>query len=130
MKSIDVPEALELLQAAVDERGAEMVYAKTPGALRGGGCYYWHAYPGAPGCIVGTGLYLKGYANAEMLRRMDDCPSGSTVADVVESEALEVSITEDAVTVLMSAQGKQDAHYTWGEALTWAREVAKVLEEK
>jgi hypothetical protein len=82
-----------------------------------------------PGCIVGTGLYLKGYADSEILMGMDENPTGGSFDAVVQSGAFPVSITEDAVDILTAAQGKQDADCTWGEALAFAREVASLARE-
>lgn len=121
-----VQAALDLLQRAVDYKGADHVEplynddgeAVIDRAEAGGETVCRYIEPGTrkPGCLIGTALWL----------------AGATVDDLVPHEgegigALRGTVYEapsDVVSLLSEAQHGQDGGKTWGEALEAARQDA------
>lgn len=130
MHAIDDARAIELLEAAVAERGADYVYVNPDSPL----CLYVHtSYPEGsldedpdnavpirtPGCIVGTAFILGGLIDA---RRMSHhLGSISSIAEVLQGRD-GIDITHSALEILQRAQWAQDAKATWGEALAYAKD--------
>lgn len=115
MIKIDGARALELLEAAVAERGADYVY---PHEL----CEYTLDHQ--PACIVGVALAKAG-VDPELLvsngvGSIRELSLGDRWAQRF-SPPLTFTITEDAVSVWAAAQEVQDSHGTWGQALEAAR---------
>jgi len=126
--------ALNLLEQAVEERGADYRYdtdAAHDRALRlgfeegsGPGCYYWH--DDEPGCIAGLVLHEAGVPD-DTLRAMDlasknDGLPGTSI-EIMGGWLYQrgINTTHEARRVLRAAQTAQDRGCTWGEALTEAR---------
>jgi len=144
MTLIDLPEALDLLRQARDERGADYLYSDHfPGA-----CVYAAGGDApTPACLVGVALHRAGVpvdTLAGLTGRIEEV-AGLTVrpvagfdngvADYValdlvyndESALSGVTLTEPAVRVLLAAQRQQDAGHTWGGAVAFAERVAAAL---
>jgi hypothetical protein len=126
--SIDVKQALALLEQAVATQGEDFVY--NPGGE--GSCHYspnpeiyYHDDPQAQtGCLVGVALRLVGIDLGDLNGSI------SSLWDVAldNGEVPEVrALTNDAVRVMQRAQSRQDTGATWGEALNTARAVAADL---
>jgi hypothetical protein len=114
--------ALEVLQKAVADRGAEFVYTKRSALIddgKGGytvnySCLYWHSDEEAPGCLVGLALHKLGVSGEALARfgafainrLAEDRPS---LGGVVPSP--------DALHLLSTVQAYQDRGAPWGEAL-------------
>jgi hypothetical protein len=117
MDVIDAAKAVELIEKAVEQNGADYV---DPYAKESGGCRYAHD-DGTPGCIVGTAYFIAG-ATVEQLVRMD----GDLSLDIrgFTSDELPAETARDAREVFAAAQEAQDHGKTWGEALDAARKAA------
>lgn len=113
---MDAQEARELLQRAVDEKGADYVYVPEDGGL--GKCQYFHNEGGerVPGCIIGHVLAYKGVTydtlGGRFLNRMSVTylASNGTVADLSDTP-------HSVLSALRAAQDTQDDGATWSEAL-------------
>ncbi|MGW3992207.1 hypothetical protein ACWEF6_01845 [Amycolatopsis sp. NPDC004772] len=115
---IDKPKAIELLERAVAEKGADYV---DPGSQWGkGGCRY--VREDACGCIVGHAYFYAG-ATLEQLKGMDNHPDDPGVATLAYDELLPVETTPDAVSAFEVAQRSQDRGESWGTALEKAKAV-------
>lgn len=142
--TIDRDKALEMIEAAIAERGEMYVY--TPPTED---CVY--GTDSAPSCIVGVAFALAGYkipTNADALEQ--GIYVGTRVA-VSQAEAMhekkevgimgaftlepgddfvvrafeklnDLKLTPGAARVLQTAQNKQDYGYTWGVSLAAAKE--------
>jgi hypothetical protein len=125
--SIDVDQALALLERAVATQGGDFIY--NPGGH--GSCHYtaYVSYDGDPdpraktGCLVGVALRFAGI-------NLDDA-SGSITSlwepGDMHWPGLQQVLTHDAVQVMQAAQGSQDKGHTWGAALGAAHAVAADL---
>lgn len=119
---IEVPEALELLERAVQEKGADYI---DPSAVKANGCEY-ATDDGLPSCIVGHVFYYLGVdpskVNNGSVRVVID--NGGIVA--LSGEYIDDSPTFSygAVSVLQEAQIVQDTKGTWGAALAEAKRSA------
>jgi hypothetical protein len=124
--SIDVDQALALLERAVATQGGDFIY--NPGGH--GSCHYtaYITYDGDPdpraktGCLVGVALRFAGID-------LDDA-SGSITSlwEPGEMHAPEVrALTSEAACVMQRAQSQQDKGHTWGAALGAARAMAADL---
>lgn len=120
MKTISGRTALELLERAVQERGEDFVYSKIPNPRAGEDdflndalCLYFHG--GAPSCIVGLALSYEGATqhDFEPYENM-----GASCIDEIDG----LELTFNARRVFDEAQSKQDAGFTWGDAIDAARE--------
>jgi hypothetical protein len=155
---IDLPQALELLRQARDERGSLYRYQDD----FEGAC----AYAGTPrdaeevaaGCLIGVALSRAGvpvatlqelsgtinrlagwmYLDGDEDEADDPDPDDldayvqGEFCDTYESELLGTSVpvelTENATRVWTAAQRQQDTGATWGEAVAFAEQVAAALE--
>jgi hypothetical protein len=152
---IDLPQALDLLRQARNERGSVYRYSYDfPGAC---------AYAGVPadaeekaaGCLIGVALSIAGVpvgtlevllgnistlAGFEFGQTWDDdvVPRAEDLNSFIHAELLEtgeselldtadVELTEKTVRVWMAAQRQQDSDHTWGEAVAFAEQVAASL---
>jgi hypothetical protein len=106
---IDIGGALDLLAAAVSQRGESFVYV----AGRHQTCLYTSG--GGPPCLVGRALSLAG-VDDEALSTMGH----RGVRDLYRLGSLPVRLTLGALTVFDAAQRGQDRGYTWGDALDFA----------
>lgn len=109
--------ALELLERAVAEKGADYVY-KYPEDISA--CQYIDGY-GQPSCIVGHAFkYLSDeLGNRDIFTELKDHEGFSPVDFTLPG----VTLLPEAVSVLGIAQEVQDSmEYTWGNALERARE--------
>lgn len=121
---IDAPEAIELLERAVQEKGEDYV---DPNAAEEIGCEYGDNR-GNPVCIVGHVFSYLGM-------NPDDVYSGG-VRSTIQSEGVRSRnyrfvegapvFTDVAKNVLALAQDHQDQADTWGEALAEAKIYAGV----
>lgn len=108
--------ALELLDAAVADRGADYVYINPYGESpsRGGennvDCYNYDPDTLAPSCIVGHAFHA---VLGEEIRRLRAQSSAGQLDSYFA--------TEEARAVLTRAQVVQDHGGTWGEAVVAAR---------
>jgi hypothetical protein len=106
---IDIGRALDLLAAAVEQRGESFVFV----AGRHQSCLY--RADGGPQCLVGRCLSLAGVGDADL-----DALGGHAVRDLYRAGALPVRLTLGALVVFDAAQRGQDRGYPWGEALDYA----------
>jgi hypothetical protein len=103
---IDIGRALDLLGAAVKQRGASFVFV----AGRDQFCLY--RGDGGPQCLVGRCLSLAGVHDDDL-----DALGGDGVRELYHRGALPVRLTLGALVVFDAAQHGQDRGHTWGEAL-------------
>lgn len=122
---IDKDRALELLEAAVEERSANYIYEIPKDA--GGKCVYQSE--GVPSCGVGLALSKAG-VSISALAALDHSPSldapvsiGTNSARLILA-AHGVKLTPQASLVLDAFQGRQDSRSTWGDALSDAKKVS------
>lgn len=101
-KIIERKEALELLERAVAEKGADYTVDQ---------CQYFENDSSVPVCIVGHVLCYLGVPTEEFNYR--NTTKFSLVAPHLDS----VQFTDEAVYALNKAQIAQDHGKTWGEAL-------------
>jgi hypothetical protein len=110
--------ALEALNAAVEEKGADYVY-------EGEGTFCAYVASGEPSCIVGNALHRLG-VSIPTLVKMDKCAIGGSVItsrkvlDVLEDSGF--TLDGDVITLLSTAQTLQDDEVPWGEAVRAARD--------
>lgn len=116
---IDAPEAIELLERAVQAKGEDYV---DPNAANGDGCMYGDEY-GHPACIVGHVVFYLGI-------NPDAIKAGSVYRAISVDGVLDGGLnviegspkfTNAARDVLGRAQTVQDNEGTWGAALTAAK---------
>ena len=115
---VDIGCALDLLAAAVMQRGEQHVYEPVwiagPNYLS---CLY--ANRGGPACLVGHALAHATVPVDDLVALRDD-----SVLDLYREDRLPVTLTLGALVVLHEAQRCQDSGWPWGEVLTHATEVA------
>lgn len=117
LPTLDVPEALDYLRAAVAKRGADYVDPSSQRSI--GNCQY------APGngdrCIVGEVLEAHGVDDLVMVALDIE----AVTIDIEVAVQATPFITEAARAVLYEAQSTQDRGNTWGVALEEAEDVAR-----
>lgn len=138
---IDEVKALELLEAAVAERGADYTYQSEFG--EGVICEY--QYGGKPACLVGAALHKAG-VDVDTLVQMDtgvfhteeglEYEVGGTSISDLAAEPLswdegtelpaplslfDITLTKKALDMFSVAQAAQDTGNTWGAALDEAK---------
>jgi hypothetical protein len=111
---IDIVRALDLLAAAVEQRGESFVFVAGRHQL----CLY--RADGGPQCLVGRCLSLAGVGDDEL-----DALGGDAVRDLYRRGALPARLTLGALVVFDAAQRGQDRAYSWGDALDYAVGVAE-----
>lgn len=114
---IEFNEAIELLNRAVAERGADYVYREDPKAFDAEDevrCVNTFD-DGTPGCIVGQVCFYAGL-DAEDLASNRFSPVDTLVAEEV------LNIDSDVIELLSEAQSRQDGGDTWGKAVQRAIE--------
>lgn len=126
---VDQKLAVELLERAVAEKGADYIYFP-PGSS--GTCLYDNG--DTPGCIVGHALSYLGVSNPD-LGRLDDAPdnsdeiSSSGILPLSNTRVLEaitgVTLTPEAEEVWAIAQRYQDDKVSWGLAVSHAKARAR-----
>ena len=115
---IDIGTALDLLAAAVEQRGAEFVYEPVwMNESRYLSCLY--ANRGAPDCIVGHALALADICVRDLEEMGDD-----SVRDLYLRGKLPVTLTLGALAVFDAAQRSQDRGCRWGDVLGCATDAA------
>ena len=115
---VDIGCALDLLAAAVMQRGEHHVYEPVwidgPNYLS---CLY--ANRGAPACLVGHALAHATVTVDDLVALRDD-----NVLDLYREGRLPVTLTLGALVVLHEAQRCQDNGWPWGAVLAHATDVA------
>jgi hypothetical protein len=112
---IDIGRALDLLAAAVKERGEYFVYPPFTESVRP--CLY--SVRGGPRCLVGHALSLAHVGDDDL-----DALEDRGVRELYGQGKLPVRLTIGALVVLDAAQRMQDRGYAWGDALDYAGDVA------
>src|SRR5262249_22980083 len=111
---IDLGTALDLLAAAVQQRGADFVYRPVwVEEHRYLTCRYAHR--GAPDCIVGYALAQAGVSVSTLEAMRDD-----GVEELYVEGRFPVDVTLGALAVLRAAQQSQDRGCRWGDVLAQA----------
>lgn len=123
--TLDKDRTLELLHAAVDERGQDYVY---PRAQRGDRCYYVH--DDKPDCLVAEVLHRAGVTIDQLITFGDHAEQGvASAAQLIDAlraqDILEVGVGTRMV--LVDVQNAQDGGDTWGEALTIGESTATLF---
>lgn len=113
---IDKAKAIELLERAVAEKGADYV---DPAALAPGGCVY--TINGHPACIVGYAYFYAG-ATLGQLSRLN--AFGSIDGVLASDVELPIDTEIEAINAFAAAQEEQDSGWSWGVALEAAKAVA------
>lgn len=106
---------LELLQQAVDERGADFVYPaewKDDGTSEGM-CMYVQPDENGPACIVGYVLHAYGVA-------LDDLSGAEGMG--ADNACTIFGVDARSTRMLTLAQISQDNKHTWGHAVQRARD--------
>jgi hypothetical protein len=132
-KLITTSIVLDLLEAAVEERGEDYVYQQNLPNHYLGGCLY--LVEDKPGCIVGV-VFDKLGVSHEAIGLMDQGTSYSGGGFSVTAEAVQEILGQDgfefedheAIEILRTAQHVQDAGDTWGNALKDAHRTADRIE--
>lgn len=109
MIELTYPVVLDLANRAVADRGSDYIYEMH--SSEAVGCKYVHE--GQPDCMVGWILAAAGLPLINAHNRAGDSDELLNYLD----ERDEVNATEEARLFLRAVQRKQDAGYTWGEAL-------------
>lgn len=112
LTAISAELAEQLMEAAVNQRGADYVYRKDGSGGPAGGCYYF--VEGEPSCIIGTILSYLGVKPSQV-------QEGSNAESQVKS--LFPDTSDVVVDALNEAQKKQDLGFTWGVALAEFRAI-------
>lgn len=115
MITIEISDAIKMMEQAVEERGKDYVY-EPPG---GESCEYTHVINDqiVPGCIVGQGFYDKGIP----LERIHNLGGGSAFNFIKELERNGLAnVSENAGIFLRKIQVEQDQGMAWGNALDFA----------
>lgn len=114
---IDLDKARQMIAAAIEERGEDYVYPRTPGA----GCaYVHHTLDGEePGCGVGMALIKAGVPieSFDDLHINTGCGAHSALVALKDAGIIE-EFTVEASVYLNSFQESQDSGDTWGVALS------------
>lgn len=108
-RTVTRDDALDLMRAAVTEKGADYVY---PADMM---CTYF-SEDAAPACIVGH-VFARLGLTAEDLQYNNE---GTGVEDAVlglQVHHPDFHVTDDAIAVMAAAQDAQDSRFTWGKAL-------------
>lgn len=120
--SISYEQARDLLELAVEERGADHIYKRrrNPGGQLAQCTYY--GPDGTPDCIVGWVLNRLGL-------RYDYCQSynGSGVEHLISH--MEIKCDLKTACLLTAAQIYQDDGFTWGDALANAVEQTQHMDD-
>lgn len=111
MITIDKDRALDLLEQAVAERGADYIDTDAKGS-----CTYLHYDTNTPGCIVGTVFHAAGLP-IERLEAMDKLGSLMCISPKMLKVSYDIDITEEAHALLRTAQSEQDSGTAWGLAV-------------
>jgi hypothetical protein len=107
LPKLSYEEALDLLNRAIAEKGADYVYQRT---ADDDSCAYFKN--GEPSCIVGHVLAYKGVTQ-------EDLPENKNTAIVI---ALRIAQDDRTERLLDSAQSYQDTGTPWGDAVKSALE--------
>ena len=118
---IDESKMAELLDKAVEARGADFNYRKHFGITEADGCAYRHGL--GPGCIIGwvifhlnlEGYICEGVSANELLTRISSRPDNDYVFDL------------NARRLATTAQYNQDQGSDWGPAVAGAKRGARLL---
>lgn len=118
MQKIDYETALRALNEAVRKNGPDYVdqHAKAGLTCRNvvvGEDGY------EPSCIVGTALVWLGVP-VRWFKDADCVQVGASTATYELQKAGLMSFTEEAVSLMLQAQGQQDGGTNWGDAVAWA----------
>lgn len=124
MITITGPQAIELLEQAIEDKGPSFVYKQMSKTLPGQGPSHgcWYEKNGAPSCGVGAALHKAG-VQLSVLQAMDN-DAGDTGIDAVApilEDLGKVTLDPDALAVFAKFQSLQDDEIPWGEALTKAK---------
>lgn len=109
MIELTYPVVLDLANRAVADRGSDYVY----GTHEGESILCKYVHEGQPDCMVGWILAAAGVTLTNAYNRAGDSDELLNYLD----ERDEVNATKEARLFLRAVQRKQDAGYTWGEAL-------------
>lgn len=116
---IDKAKAIELLERAVAEKGADYVDPQAKNV-----CAYVNDDGVTPSCIIGHAYFYAGATIAQL----DEMDRQGSIEGIVEHAGgegvLPVETTPEAIAAFMAAQDRQDAGNTWGCALQAAKAVA------
>jgi hypothetical protein len=107
------------LKKIVDDKGADYVYE---GAYHDN-CMYWDYDEDAPSCIVGHYFYYQGWIkDSNDAYRIENNIATIPINTFEHTENVEFSQATKAM--LLAVQQRQDAGWTWGNALAFGLEVA------
>lgn len=127
MIDINYARAMELVDQAIEQRGADYVYTNEDGdkAVPHGfvNCYNWHEDEDGsviPGCIVGTVLHMAGVPLDEMGKEdgWEDVENNLSHTETLRA-------TRKASKLLEYIQYEQDKGNTWGVSKANAEEYVK-----
>lgn len=108
---ISLPEARELLESVVEEKGRDFVYKPVTDADGNDeGCLYWHE--DGPSCGVGVVAYKAGVPVEDI--KAADTGGGDSVLD--SNPHLKKYFDPMAIQYLRTFQDAQDDGISWGEA--------------
>ena len=118
---IELAEALELLERAVAEKGADYEYRSPTGSA----CVY--TYDGKPSCILGHALSYKGVVVPEATSGLVYNWNDQRIEHVAHTVALAqgVWLSPGAWLVWSAAQEVQDGGASWGSAVAAAKQAAR-----
>lgn len=123
---LDYANTLAALQGGVKEKGEDFIYVNREGisSLNDDGyhsgtpCHYVHG-PDEPGCIVGNALHRLG-VSLIALSEYEEKSAYQIVNGLVADEI--ITCDNDAKTLLILVQNKQDYGVSWGESVKYAIE--------
>lgn len=130
MRTIDRPEALDLLRRAVAKKGSDYIYTTPSGVMAGAGATCSYFDDGEPGCIVGHALAEVGIKAEDLEHEVDGEEVFYNEGLSIENPELiahlrdvcNLTITPAAQRSLLRAQSCQDRGMSWGRSLNFAEQ--------
>ena len=123
MKHIDLDHATAVLQEIVTGMGDDYVY---PGSFYDN-CEYWDREEQEPSCLVGHYFWITDLIGTEDDFRLIENSTSDQACTALERWG-RAEHTGPAQDLLYAAQNRQDAGWTWGRALEFARAAAEAVE--
>ncbi len=123
MRNINLETVVEVATDIVNEQGTDYVY---PGSFHDN-CVYWDRDEQEPSCLVGHIFY-----KADLITAADDFllieNSTSDQACLFLEKWERAEFTGPAKDLLYAMQNRQDAGWTWGRSLEFARAAAEAIQ--
>ena len=123
MRNINLSEADDMLQRIVNTKGEDYVY---PGSFYDD-CMYWDYEEQEPSCLVGHFFWMTDLINTEDDFRLIENSTSDQACTALEKWR-RAEFTGPAQDLLYAVQNRQDAGWTWGRSLEFARAAAEAIQ--